>query len=346
MKNLIAIILTSVLLVFQANAQEGKVITVNIHAVSLEGNLVGDSPNRNVSIYLPPGYDKDMDKRYPVLYLLHGFSGNKTGGNNWEWAFNASDINEIITSGTVNPMIIVMPDACNQFGGSMYTNSITTGFWEDFITYDLPDFVDTNYRSIPRRESRGIAGHSMGGYGAIKIAMKHPDIFGSVYGTSACCMDQNPGNFGANRVIDAMAVRSLDDIPEASFGSKTYLASAAAFSPNPDKPPFYADFPFKITDGSLTMNENVRAMWLANYPSWMADQYVTNLQRLHGISFDAGNRDIPGLLESNQYFSRILNRLNVQNKFEVFDGGHGDKVGERIKTKILPFFSEQLTNDN
>lgn len=346
MKNLFVYILTLIILVFQANAQEGKVITVNIHAVSLAGNLVGDSPDRNVSIYLPPGYDKDLDKRYPVIYLLHGFSGNKTGANNWEWAFNAADVNKIITSGTVRPMIIVMPDACNQFGGSMYTNSITTGFWEDFITYDLTDFVDSNYRSIPNRESRGIAGHSMGGYGAIKIAMKHPDVFRSVYGTSSCCMDQNPGNFSTHRVTEAMSVQSLKDINDASFGSKTFLASGAAFSPNPDNPPFYADFPFKITDGPPSIVENVKARWLANYPSWMADQYVTNLQRLHGISFDAGNKDIPGLLESNQNFSEILNRLNVQNKFEVFEGGHGDKVGERIKTKILPFFSEELTNDN
>ncbi|HMC00748.1 MAG TPA: alpha/beta hydrolase-fold protein, partial [Flavobacteriaceae bacterium] len=192
MKNLGLYLLTLIILVFQSQAQEGKIITINIHAISLEKNLVGDSPDRNVSIYLPPSYDEDTNKRYPVLYLLHGFSGEKTGANNWEWAFNATDVDKLITFGIVRPMIIVMPDACNQFGGSMYTNSITTGYWEDFITNDLIDFVDSNYRSIPNRESRGIAGHSMGGYGAIKIAMKHPDIFRSVYGTSSCCMDINP----------------------------------------------------------------------------------------------------------------------------------------------------------
>lgn len=345
MKKLFVNFLTLIILAFHANAQEGKVITVTIHAPSLEGNLVGDSPDRNVSVYLPPDYDKDLDKRYPVIYLLHGFSGNKTGANNWEWAFNAADINNIITSGTAKPMIIVMPDACNQFGGSMYTNSVTTGFWEDFITYDLTEFVDTNYRSLPERESRGIAGHSMGGYGAIKIAMKHPDVFRSVYGTSSCCMDQNPGNFSEKRVTDAMAVQNLEEIREASFYSKTYLASAAAFSPNPENPPFYADFPFSITGDSLSINENEIARWLANYPGWMADQYVTNLKHLHAISFDAGDKDIPGLKESNQYFSETLNRLNVQNKFEVFEGGHGDKVGDRIKTKILPFFSAALVSD-
>ena len=276
---------------------------------------------------------------------MHGFSGEKTGANNWEWAFNATDVDKLITFGIVRPMIIVMPDACNQFGGSMYTNSITTGYWEDFITNDLIDFVDSNYRSIPNRESRGIAGHSMGGYGAIKIAMKHPDIFRSVYGTSSCCMDINPSNFSADRVSEAMSVQNLDSIDKASFGSKTFLASAAAFSPNPNNPPFYSDFPFKIKGDSLSINENATARWLANYPSWMVDQYVTNLQRLHAISFDAGNKDIPGLRESNQSFSDILNRLNVQNTFEVFDGGHGDKVGERIKTKILPFFSKELVSD-
>lgn len=344
MKIAIIYLSTLLLLVFSASAQEGKITQIQVHSKSLEGNLVGDSPDRNVSIYLPRGYDRQQTKRYPVVYLLHGFSGNKTGANDWEWAFSAEDVNKVIASGMVRPMIIVMPDACNQFGGSMYTNSITTGFWEDFITKDLIDFVDSNYRSIPNRESRGIAGFSMGGYGAIKIAMKHSDIYRSVYANSSCCLDHNPSESRTTEVMKAMSVVNLDSIRNASFSTKIYLATAASFSPNPENPPFFADFPFRMTGDSLSVDENVKARWLSNYPAWMADQYVTNLNELHAISFDAGTNE-PGTLKRSQHFSDILNRIQVKHFFEEFDGRHGDKFGERFETKILPFFSNELISD-
>jgi S-formylglutathione hydrolase len=344
MKYLVLYFLTSLMLIFQSNAQEGKIITVSMHAVSLEENLVGDSPDRKVSIYLPPGYDTNPDMSYPTIYLLHGFSGRKTGANDWSWAFSAADINDLISSGTVSPVIIVMPDACNQFGGSMYTNSVTTGFWEDFITRDLIEFVETNYRSISDPERRGITGFSMGGYGAIKIAMKHPDLYRAVYANSSCCLDHTPGNFNKKLVMEAMAHQNLETITtETSFSTKTYLASSAAFSPNPDNPPFYADFPFGFAGDSLSINESATAQWLANYPSWMADQYVTNLRELHAIAFDAGTKET-GILKTSQHFSSILKRMHVEHSFEEFDGGHGDKFGERLKTRMLPFFSAEFTD--
>ncbi len=190
-----------------------------------------------------------------------------------------------------------------------------------------------------------IAGFSMGGYGAIKIAMKHPDIFQSVYANSSCCLDHKPSNFDKTRVMEALSIQNLETVTtDASFSSKTFLASSAAFSPNPDNPPFYADFPFKIIGDSLSSDENAKAKWLANYPAWMVDQYVTNLNELHAISFDAGIQE-PGILKTSQYFSGILNRIKVKHTFEEFDGGHGDKFGERFETKILPFFSSELISD-
>lgn len=86
------------------------------------------------------------------------------------------------------------------FQGSMYSNSVTTGDWEGYITRDLVSYVDARYRTIPARGSRGLAGHSMGGYGTIRIAMKHPDVFASIYIMSACCLKPglNPeGNWGS-----------------------------------------------------------------------------------------------------------------------------------------------------
>ena len=78
-------------------------------------------------------------------------------------------------------MIIVFPDAFTKYDGAMYSNSPTTGDWETFITKDLVNYIDSHYRSIPTRESRGLAGHSMGGYGAWRIGMKHPEVYTAIY---------------------------------------------------------------------------------------------------------------------------------------------------------------------
>lgn len=178
-----------------SSAQSGLLKTDEFHFVSLEGNLVGDSPKRSILVYLPPGYERLKKMRYPVVYLLHGFNGFGVGNKSWMRQggnFNVETISRLITELKISPMIIVMPDGSNRYGGSLYTNSITTGNWEDYIVRDLVAFIDKNYRTLARAESRGIAGHSMGGYGALKIAMKHPDVFAAVYGTSSCCLTYMP----------------------------------------------------------------------------------------------------------------------------------------------------------
>ncbi len=330
--------------IVSASAQGGSIISDEVHAVSLEGNLIGDSPKRSVLVYLPPGYGKQTKTRYPVIYLLHGFTvaANKT------WIIENEGLrmnigammDKLIAAQKVRPMILVMPDGSNKFGGSFYTNSITTGNWEDFFTQDLVSYVDKKYRTMPNAESRGIVGHSMGGYGAVKLAMKNPDIFGAVYATSPCCLDAYPNpNAPDDFLVEASAVKSWEEIEKASFFARTFLASAAAFSPNPTKPPFFADFPVK-KKGETTVAEQAQARWLANTPMWMIDQYRTNLMRLRGIAFDVGTKE--ELLKSIREFSDVLKRNKIQHTFEEFDGDHIDKTAERVETRIMPFFSRML----
>ncbi|MGF2030440.1 alpha/beta hydrolase-fold protein, partial [Lactococcus lactis] len=85
-------------------------------------------------------------------------------------------------------MIVVLPDSKTGYNGSLYSSSVTTGDFENFIARDLVDYVDAHYRTIPHRSSRGLVGHSMGGYGATRIGLKHPDVFGSLYIMSPCCL--------------------------------------------------------------------------------------------------------------------------------------------------------------
>lgn len=327
--------------VISVSAQNGTITTDKINVVSLEGNLVGDSPQRSVLVYLPPDYESQKKIRYPVVYLLHGFNGN-VGNKVWSDGkrFNVETINRLIAEKKISPMIVVMPDGSNKFGGSFYTNSITTGNWEDYIVRDLVAYIDKKYRTLPQAESRGIAGHSMGGYGAIKLAMKHPDVFGAVYGTSPCCLHVFPQMSKA--IPDAAAIKSFEEADKATFWVRVTFASAAAWSPNPLNPPFFSDYPMIDNNGSSgAASENAQARWLANIPTYMFDQYRTNLLRLRGIAFDAGTQE-EFIQTPSRQFSEMLKRGKIEHTFEVFEGGHTDKVAERVETKILPFFTRTL----
>jgi S-formylglutathione hydrolase len=348
MKNRILISVLLLITAVSSKAQNGTIKTDEFHFVSLEANLIGDSPRRSTLVFLPPGYERQKKMRYPVVYLLHGFNGFGVGNKGWIRAggnFNVETISRLITEMKIRPMIVVMPDGSNRYGGSIYTNSITTGNWEDYIALELVAFIDKNYRTLPRAESRGIAGHSMGGYGALKIAMKHPDVFGAVYGTSSCCMTYTPTPVNAQSVIAARKLTSFEEADKASFAVRVSFAFAAAWSPNPMKPPFFSEYPFGENSDDSEQSTAVSARWQANIPTYMADQYVTSLRRLRGIAFDAGTQEA-AIQSANRQFAESLKRNKVEHTFEVFDGGHTDKVRERIETKMLPFFSRTLVFQN
>src|SRR5436853_471873 len=161
---------------------------VKIHGRSLEGNLEGDTADPDVAVYLPPSYATDKSKRYPVVYLLHGYGGRDDTFNGRLATLPDSSDNQI-KAGTIKEMIVVMPNSYTLHKGSMYSNSVTTGDWEGYVAVDLVAYMDSHYRTIPNRASRGLGGHSMGGYGALKIGMKHPEVFSALYLMSSCCLN-------------------------------------------------------------------------------------------------------------------------------------------------------------
>jgi S-formylglutathione hydrolase FrmB len=314
----------------------GKMERLKIHGKSLEGNLQGESADPDVSIYLPPGYDSDRNRRYPVIYLLHGYGGTDT-----TWAGRIANVPEIMDRGiaekTTREMIIVMPSSYTKHGGSMYSNSVTTGNWEGYIADDLPYYVDTHYRTIPDRASRGIAGHSMGGFGAIRIAMKRPDVFSSMYNLSACCLISDP--VAAPAAARGNGNRGNEGRGQAGRGGgalNTNLARAAAWSPNPNNPPDYFDLPLK--DGKP--QQLIVAKWYANMPLVMVDQYVSSLKTYKALAGDVGLQDT--LLNTNQQLADVLSRFGVSYKFETYEGDHTNRIPQRLATKVFPFFSENL----
>jgi S-formylglutathione hydrolase FrmB len=307
---------------------------IKIHGKSLEGNLEGDAVDRDVFVFLPPSYSKDKHRRYPVVYALHGYS---IGAEQWTREINVPQTIEGAFAKGASEMIVVLPDSKTVHNGSMYSSSITTGDFESFIARDVVSYIDAHYRTIPNRDSRGLVGHSMGGYGASRIGMKHPDIFGSLYIMSPCCMSARsagPANPELEKKLEA--VTTEEDSAKLGFFERAQLATAAAWSPDPKNPPLYLDLPYK--DG--VVKPDILAKWAANAPLAFIDQYIGNLRQYHAIGIDVGDQD--GLRADTTTLHEVLEKYGIANIFEIYHGTHTSAVADRFQNHVLPFFSKNL----
>jgi enterochelin esterase-like enzyme len=320
-----------------AGAKPVKVEHIKIHGSSLEGNLEGDAVDRDVFVFLPPSYAAQKSRRYPVVYALHGYS---IGAEQWTHEIHVPQSIEGAFARGAKEMIVVLPDSKTVHNGSMYSSSVTTGDFEQFIAHDVVAYIDNHYRTIRNRLSRGLVGHSMGGYGATRIGMKHADVFGSLYIMSPCCLSPRPAG-PANPEMEKTleSVKTPEDSAKLSFGARAQLATAAAWSPNPKKPPLYLDLPTK--DGQP--QADVLAKWAANAPLAFLDQYVENLRRYRAISMDVGDKD--GLRNDTIKLHEALDKYGITNGFELYEGTHTSKVADRFQNHVMPFFSEHLCSN-
>ncbi len=322
---------------------KGRLENISVHGEALVGNLIGDSPDRPVAVYLPPSYDKEPNRRYPVVYFLHGFGGTNETYTRPALPSSITVPAEKAFAAGAREMILVVPNAFTTFIGSMYSNSVTTGDWETFIAKDLVAYIDSHYRTIPERASRGLAGHSMGGYGTFRLAMKHPEVFSSMYSMSPCCMPPTM-NPQAQLMALVAAIKDRKDIEKADFPVQAMMASAAAWSPNPKKPPFYLDLP--IENGKP--QPEIIAKWAANAPLAMVHQYIPNLRKYRAISFDIGDKDITVaqgedvMLQASKDMDRILRDYGVEHTFEIYEGDHTNRIPLRVEIRLIPFFSQNL----
>jgi S-formylglutathione hydrolase len=341
---LFSFILTSSHGLGQKSITKGTVQRIKVHGKLLEGNLSGDDADRYVSIYLPASYKTNPAKRYPVVYFLHGYTDNdaKFYGFEKHWMALPPILDTVFAEGEAKEMIVVTPDAYTRFQGSMYSNSVTTGNWEDFVSKELIVYIDSHYRTIAKKESRGLCGHSMGGYGALRIGEKNPDVFSTVYLLSPCCLNSTPAPVQTVPVsyLRADSIKTIEQFQKADFGTKALFASAAAWSPNPTQPPFYIDLPAK--NGQL--QPSVLQKWDANRLLNNLDQYIFNIRKFKALGFDAGNRDF-SIAASIRTLDSVLNKYSIDHFFEIYEGDHINHVAERIEKKMLGFFSRNLSFD-
>jgi S-formylglutathione hydrolase FrmB len=304
---------------------------IKVHGASLEGNLEGDSADRDVLVFLPPSYEKEPGRRYPVVYALHGYS---IGAEQWSQEIHVPQTIEGALAKGARDMIVVLPDSKTVHNGSMYSSSVTTGDFENFIAHDLVAYIDAHYRTIAARESRGLAGHSMGGYGATRIGMKHADVFGSLYIMSPCCLAPRAPLKPEDEAA-LLAVKTPADSAKLPFGQRAAMASAAAWSPNPKAPPLYLDLP--VGD----KQQQVLAEWAANAPLAFIPQYVSGLKRYNAIALDVGDQD--NLRFDTGKLHEAMDVNGIANSFEIYPGTHTSNVAFRFQDFVMPFFSKNLS---
>jgi S-formylglutathione hydrolase len=326
--------------------------SVKITASSLENNLIGESTQRTLYVYLPPSY-KTSEKRYPVIYYLPGF------GDSQMIRFNLpEDMDALIEKNQAREMIIVVINGTNKLGGSFYVNSPVTGNWEDFVIHDVVQYMDNHYRTLPSAASRGITGHSMGGFGALNLAMLHPDIFGAVYSMSPGLFDEN-GLAESQMFSEPSTIQSfveynqkvlampMDETAASMFQSPQEFAFAYgnAFAPKPGQHPPYYDYPYSEVNGQMVRDEAVWKKWEGGFggiPDEVA-QYKGNFLKLKGIVVDYGTEDAYAWIPKGcVYFGDQLTAAGIPVKIESFDGGHENELGTRIGDHMLPFFSSTL----
>jgi len=303
---------------------------------ALRDNPLGDPHVRPITVYLPPGHDDMLDRRYPTIYLLssHGSTGpSLVNWRPWDVTIQAQ-IDALIEGGQMGPAIVVMPDLWTRFGGSQYINSAGMGRYEDYLIDEIVPRIDASYRTLPGPEHRGVVGRSSGGFGAITQAIRHPEIFGAfachsgdLYWEFTCLpplsrMHQQLARFGG---LDAF----IRDIPTIRPKSGTFwdlimtVCWAAAFGGNPDAPHGF-DLPVDPDTGAL--REDVWARWLEHDPVRLIDtpDAIDALRRARLAFIDVGQYDEYQLQVGARLLHRKLDALGIAHVYEEYPDGHRD----------------------
>jgi enterochelin esterase-like enzyme len=326
------------------SAAGSRLVDRELHSEKFAGNKVGTSATRKMVVYLPAGYD-GSSQRYPVIYFLPTPFGNYRAEFDQSGAQGLFD--GAIAARVIDKFILVAVDMDTPLGCSWYVNSPVTGNWEDYMIQELVPYMDANFRTLPHRDSRGIAGDFMGGYGAIRFGMRHPDVFGSVYALHPVGTGSGVQVMYARPNWDLLAsAKSLDDVRKDGF-STIFTTIFQAHLPNPGKPPLFIDLQARKAGDHLVIDSKVTERLRNNFfIESMIPQYADNLKSLRGFKFDwARNDSNQDHVYANQALTHKLDEFGIPHEAEEYNGlwGHG-LWGEdgRMFTEVLPFFGRHL----
>jgi enterochelin esterase-like enzyme len=303
--------------------------TVYVYSPGLEGNLLGDPSTQPAGVILPPGYELYPENRYPVVYFLHGGTQDYS-------TFTLSlvqKLNSLISKRIIAPMILITPNGNNAYGGSFFTNSSVSGNWEDFIVTDVVQYIENTYRVLDQRDSRGLSGYSMGGFGTISIGMKYPSKIGSIIPIGS-------GKFDFEIFMD---LAKEDFISAAEIGEyrasdpiniRICFAEAVAFSPDSTAKSF-CRLPYNAEGMRI---DSIWRKWLMHDPLTQLPTYKDSLLKLNNIQIYVGESD-PFTVSGESYHRALIDQ-GIDHGFEKYAGGHDP---EPVLDDMLVFFSDHLT---
>jgi S-formylglutathione hydrolase FrmB len=311
---------------------KGTVVIETIASRALAGNPLGDPANRRTAIWLPPSYAAEGDRRYPVIYWLAGYAGTGEmmfSGTPWQPGLG-DRLDRLVASGRMGEAIVVAPDAFTRWGGAQYLDSPAVGDYETYLVRELVPAIDARFRTVATREARAIGGKSSGGFGALVLAMRHPDLFAAVASHAGDMY------FELSLMPDlAVAARTLarrggiapflthfearENNDGADFTTMMVLATAGAYSPDPTRPHGVA-LPFDVETGEIDWA--VWKRWKAWDPVELAVRHAEALRRMTLVFLDAGTRDEHNLDLGARILARRLGGLGIACEHEEFDGGH------------------------
>jgi enterochelin esterase family protein len=303
----------------------------------LAENPLGDPSEREIGVYLPPGYDAGT-RRYPVILVLPGFTGTGLGliaRAAWQRPLDRR-MDALITSGQAREAILILPDCFTRYGGSQYVDSPAIGRYASYLCDEVLPFVDGRYRTVAERAGRAVVGKSSGGWGALHLAMDRPDLFAAVGSHAGDCafeisyrrelplaaaaIDREGGVAAFLQRFELLPMKGSADIEALSI-----LCCAAAWSPNPQGPYRFGEgfeLPVELRTG--TLRPEVWARWLAHDPIHrLGDGRAADaLRRLRLLFLDAGRSDEYALQLGARQLADALTARGIAHTHEEFPGGH------------------------
>lgn len=307
----------------------GTVVIEQFSSEALRGNPLGDPHVREIPVYLPPSHGTGT-RRYPVIYWLHGFTSiGLSGVNRFMWVPSLPELMDRIIAEGAPEAILVMPDGATRYGGSQYLNSPATGRYEDYIIHELVPYIDHTYRTLASRDHRGVDGKSSGGYGALVLAMRHPEVFGGVASHSGDMYFEScykPFFWkGLNEIRKhggpAEFLPAFQAMPkkahEAVDAMMMLVAMAMAYSANSDGS---YDLPLDLATGEI--RPAVWARWLEWDPVYMVERYADGLRRMKLVYFECGTKDEWNLLYGARILHQRMETLGIPHEFQEFDDDH------------------------
>lgn len=325
-------------------ADGGRVETRALRSESLSHSLIGTNPVRQLAVYLPAGYESST-QRYPVIYYLP----NPLARFDEEFYHGPARelLDRAVAAGEIGKAIFVAVDMATPLGCSWYVNSPVTGNWEDFMVRELVPYMDAHFRTLSSRDSRGILGDFMGGYGAIRFGMTHPEVFGTVYALHPVGTGSGIYTMYSRPDWKKLAeIKSRDELPK-EIWANIFLSIFQASVPDVNKPPLYIDLQAHPAGDTLEIDSAVTERLRDNFLlETMIGKYADNLKSLRGLRFDwarnDGNQDH---VYANQAFTHKLNEFGIAHEAEEYNGVWGTGnwgVDGRVYTEALPFFGRHL----